>query len=114
MEKDPQRSNRIVRISDAALLDLANIDNTTAAQWGGLQADRYTAFLSETIRELAQHPKLGREVMERPGIFTFVAKYRKSRWAKGHRIVYVELPDGIRVIRILHTSMNWQDYLNSQ
>lgn len=114
MEKDSERPDRVVRISDAALLDLANIDNTTAAHWGNVQASRYTAFLTETLRELAHYPRLGRTVIERKGIFTYIAKYRKSRWAKGHRIVYVEVPDGIRVIRILHTSMNWQDYLNSQ
>lgn len=102
-----EHSNRIIRLTEAAQYDLSGIDNATAATWGEDQADRYLAFLTETLTILADNPKLGIDVEEFPGIRVFTAKVSKRRNAYGHRIFFREIEGGIRVIRILHTAMNW-------
>ena len=111
MEANPPTESRIVEFSQAAALDFAGIDNATAQQWGDAQAERYIAFLSETFARLAQQPDLGAMVEERLGPLVFLAKYSKRRSTHGHRIFYTEIENGILILRILHTAMNWPDVL---
>ncbi|MFZ4508405.1 MAG: type II toxin-antitoxin system RelE/ParE family toxin [Fimbriimonas sp.] len=106
MEGDPRRPDRVVALADEALLDLANIDNTTATTWGEAQADRYTSFLTVEMRALAVAPETGRRIEGREEYRTYLARFSGSRWSHGHRILYREIEGGIEVIRILHSRMD--------
>lgn len=108
---DQRSSQRVVRLTSAARIDLAGIDNATAATWGEEQANRYLAFLSEVFAMIATEPMIGVAVDEFPHVRLYVAKYSRRRASYGHRIFYREVEDGIRIIRILHTAMNWPEIL---
>ena len=82
--------------------------------WGPRQADLYIEFLQEVLHDLAHHPCRGRDAAQFPGLKTYIAKIRRHRSAHGHRIVYREINDGIRIIRILHTAMQWQDHRGAE
>ena len=112
MDEEPQRPVRVVVLSESALYDLSGIDNATAATWGEVQAERYLAFLQETFAQLLDDPSLGHPVEDRAGIMVHVAKINRRRTASGHRIFYRVTENGIRIIRILHTAMNWPDRLS--
>ncbi len=114
MEENSRSGIRVIEFSEAAALDFAGIDNATAQQWGDVQAERYIAFLRETFAHLAQESTLGMPVGGRPGFLVFIAKYNRRRSAHGHRIFYSEIENGILIIRILHTAMNWPDILSGQ
>jgi|GEM_PF-1810971 len=109
-----RHSDCIIEFADAATLDLASIDNATDSMWGHNQADMYIEFLQGVIFDLAQHPALGRDAAQFPGVKTYVAKSRHRRSAHGYRIVYRSIGNGIRIIRILHTAMQWQDHLMNE
>lgn len=111
---DRSSGNRLIEFADSATIDLASIDNATASTWGEAQADRYLEFLQEVIYDLANHPTNGKPAAQFPGLRTYVAKIRRKRASNGHRIVYREISGGIRVIRILHTAMQWQDHLDER
>lgn len=108
---EDSKSRGLVQLADGALLDLAALDNATAAMWGDTQADRYVAFIVKTLEQLAEAPTLGRRAERFPDLRTFVAKISSRRRAHGHRIIYREISGGIRVLRILHTAMHWESYL---
>ena len=111
MERNFRQGRRVIELSVAAALDFAGIDNATAQQWGDSQAERYISFLRETFERLERTPSLGTPVEARPGFLVFVAKYSVRRSAHGHRIFYTEIENGILIVRILHTAMNWPDVL---
>lgn len=107
-------SGRIIQFADAATLDIASIDNSTAAMWGPRQADLYVEFLQDEVLKIATSPEIGRDTEQFPGIKSYVAKLKRRRQSHGHRIVYREIPGGIRVIRILHTAMQWHDHVETE
>ena len=111
MDKTSGRQDRVVELLDEAVLDLANIDNSTATTWGTAQAERYDEFLTNEMLVLAEDPSLGQRLEQHPDYRSFVAKQNKGRWTHGHRILYREIPAGIEVARILHTAMNWEALL---
>lgn len=104
----------MIEFSEAAALDFAGIDNSTAQQWGDAHAERYITFLREIFASLAQEPKIGVPIDRRSGFLMFVAKYNKRRGTHGHRIFYTEIESGILIIRILHTAMNWSEILDAE
>ncbi|MBX3119789.1 MAG: type II toxin-antitoxin system RelE/ParE family toxin [Fimbriimonadaceae bacterium] len=110
---DEVQPERLVLLTEAAMLDLASIDNATASNWGDEQANRYTAFLQETLQSLATNPSIGRTIQQYPELMMYLAKIRNRRSAHGHRIVYRQISGGIRIIRILHTAMQWEDHIAS-
>lgn len=111
MDEEISRERCIVRFTGEARLELAGIDNATAQQWGEEQAERYLAFLEETLEWLAREPGAGSPLEEWPEYRVYLAKIRRRRSSHGHRIFYREIDGGIRVIRILHTAMNWPEHL---
>lgn len=111
MEENAPSGIRLIRFTDEARLDLAGIDNATFQQWGEAQAERYLAYLRETFAVLAAEPTLGDPVQDWLDYYVHTAKFRKRRSAHGHRIFYREIDGGIRIIRILHTAMNWPEHL---
>ena len=108
---DDSSNDRLIQFTIAATLDLASIDNATASIWGPRQADVYSEFLQDVINHIANDPNIGRDAARFPGLKTYVAKSSRHRSANGHRIVYRATQDGVRIIRILHTAMQWEDHV---
>jgi plasmid stabilization system protein ParE len=86
-------------------LDVADIHTHTARRWGWEQADRYVQFVLGEALKAAAGEKKRKVVPYRPGRFYITARWQKSK--AGHRIVYEIIPNGIFVVRVLHTSMDW-------
>jgi toxin ParE1/3/4 len=110
MAQNPAARHRLVVFSPEAQADQLSIYDTTADYWGDEQADAYSDFLFAIAQELADAPAMARLVPERSGVRVFVARWKNAR--QGHRIFYRETPQGITVLRILHTRMNWQEHLD--
>jgi plasmid stabilization system protein ParE len=112
MAQNPRNSaTRLVTLSAAARTDLADIQDSTADFWGDQQAEAYTTFLLDTAQHLADAPQSAPMVPERKGVRVFVARWKNAR--RGHRIFYKEMPQGIEIIRIIGTRMNWQKHLGN-
>lgn len=101
--EDNLRGPDCVVISPEAGLDLSAIYIHTAQAWSLEQAELYDDFLEEIFQDLAMNPNKGRPVANRPGLRSYVAKWRQAR--QGHRIFYQETVNGILVMRVLHTAM---------
>jgi toxin ParE1/3/4 len=96
---------RIVR-RPRALQDLIEIWRYIAGESGEPRADKYLRRLNDVITYLAQQPLIGRarpEIQE--GIRSFVAE--------SHVIFYIDLLDGMELVRIIHGSQDiektWDD-----
>ena len=96
-------------LSSTADLDFSATYNYTEQVWNVEQAERYALFLKTHMLEIAQHPSKGRPVANRPGLRSYVVRWKRAK--HGHRIVYEEIPSGIFILRILHTAMTWPDDL---
>ena len=95
---------RLVQYSPEADLDFADIHTHTAKVWSWTQADRYVALLLDEAQKIADGEEKGKPVPRRPGRFYTTATWHNAR--DGHRIVYENTPEGIFVVRILHTAMD--------
>ncbi|MET3613548.1 toxin ParE1/3/4 [Rhizobium aquaticum] len=80
--------------SPAAELDLANIWDYSAANWGPDQADRYTDEIEDACRQLAAGEKRGRPVDVRTGYLKYVTG--------SHMLYFRDHVGYVEVIRILH------------
>jgi toxin ParE1/3/4 len=98
-------------LSGAADLDLSEIYIHTIRLWDRDQAEDYLQFLKARMEALADDPALGDLVAGRPEIRTYLAKFSRRRSSHGHRIIYRQIAGGIRIIRILHTSMDWKRHV---
>ena len=98
-------------LTTAAELDIADIYNHTSRLWGVIQAEDYLQFLKDQMQRLSDEPDLGRAVAQRAGLRIHTAKFNRSRMSHGHRIVYREIKNGIRVIRFIHTAMDLDEAL---
>ena len=85
--------------------DLLDIWLYTFNEWGQQQADVYLDGLSEAMALLAEQPLSCRERLE------FTPPVRIHRHAH-HLIVYLALDDGIKIIRVLHDSMELESHLD--
>jgi len=86
------------RFSRRAEADLLGIGDYTLRTWGEKQTEHYLHELEECCWRLAENPTLGRACDTiRPGL---------RRMEQGrHVLFYRAIPNGIRVVRILHQSM---------
>ena len=111
MVEDTERNpHRLVEFTTAAFRDQSVIYAYSARQWGESQAEKYLDFLDTVAQALADDPKMAPLVPQRTSIRLFVARWENAR--DGHRIFFRETDEGILVLRILHTSMKWQDHLD--
>ncbi len=87
------------RLTPAAQRDLSSIWDYTEEGWDVRQAETYVNEIRAAIERIADHPGRGRACDEiREG-------YR--RYSIGsHMLFYVERPDGVAVVRILHQRMD--------
>lgn len=104
-------ATRLIEFSANARRDQISIYDSTAEHWGDEQAVAYANFLLATAQTLADSPTLAPLVPNRPGTRVFVARWKNAR--QGHRIFFRETPNGILVLRLLHTRMNWSTYLDN-
>lgn len=78
---------------------------------GICQADRYDEFLQEFMQTLADEPGNAPFLPNlRQKVKVSVARWNNTRY--GHRVFFREIPGGIEVLGILHTSMQWEDHLD--
>jgi toxin ParE1/3/4 len=87
------------KLSKKAEHDLINIWNYTLDNWGETQADNYVQSLKSAVELLIENPELGKS---RDGIRTGYRSYNLGK----HVIFYCSCNYGIRVVRILHQSMD--------
>ncbi|QOD43544.1 type II toxin-antitoxin system RelE/ParE family toxin [Clavibacter zhangzhiyongii] len=87
------------RLTPAATKDLSEIWDYTEERWDADQAESYVREIGAAIERVAEDSLRGRDCGDiRPG-------YR--RYGIGsHTVYYVDRPDTINVIRILHQRMD--------
>ena len=104
MDEDQTRKDRIVALSPEAILDYAENHDHTARVWGWVQADRYSDMLDSEMEALARGESRGRPVEDDPTLLALFVKWHRAKY--GHWIIYQSVPEGIYVLRILHSSMD--------
>jgi toxin ParE1/3/4 len=80
--------------------DLVEIWRYIADESGEPRADRYLRRLNDVVSYLAQQPSIGRKRPEirEEGIRSFAAE--------SHVIFYIDLQDGIELVRVIHGSQD--------
>ncbi len=88
----------------AAEQDLTGIWLYTFQQWNETQADKYLDELDSGIQLLSKHPKIGKDYSDvREGIRCLIINK--------HLIFYCINDNQIDIIRVLHESMDVEQYL---
>ena len=88
-----------IRLSEAAKEDLIDIWLSTQARWGEAQADSYLDDLDRAFRSLADNPRKGADCMHiLPGMRRLIVGR--------HAAFYRMKDDRIRILRVLHQSMD--------
>ena len=86
-------------LTEKAKRDLQHIAVYTVEAWGLAQGDDYIEGLYALLDRLSELPRMGQAAEELPGALRTI-RYRSH-------ILFYDIEDqGIRVIRILHTSQN--------
>lgn len=92
-------------LTSAARKDIMDIGRFTTEKWGKRQRDKYLKQLDDAFRLLARQPEIGRDAEDiKPG-------YKK--FSQGSHIIFyrADTESRIVVIRILHNSMDVEQYL---
>ena len=84
--------------------DLVDIWLYTFSEWGEKQADKCLDDMDSAIKLLAEQPLISRE---RTDLEPPVRIHHHGH----HLIVYLALANGIRIIRVLHESMDVDSHL---
>ena len=98
------RSKRIVRYSRLAAEDREEIYTYTAHQRGVDQAERYSNFLADAAANIVDGVIAVRPVEGADGAYASFVKWPKAKY--GHFLIFEYEPDGIHILRILHSSMD--------
>lgn len=110
MARRPSSSSSPVVVYTAqAKADRRNIYRHNVDRWGEEQARAYRNFLTEVIRDLAKSPATAPLVENLPGVRSTIAMWPGAR--DGHRIFFRETENGIEVLYVMHTKMDWQGRL---
>ena len=93
--------------SKRAEYQLKNIYLETARKWGIEQADRYDSGLLNSIKLLAENPKLGRNC-------DYIRKgYRRHEY-KRHIIFYRQQKNNILITNIIYDSIDLNSFFQSK
>jgi toxin ParE1/3/4 len=93
-----------LRLSVEAGADIYHIHEYGALNYGLAQADRYLAHLNDMLDFLARYPFSARERHDlRPSV--------RVGLSGAHNIIYRILADEVLVVRVLHHSAQWQDWI---
>lgn len=96
-----------LKITPRAESDLVGIWLYSKETWGAEQADKYLDQLAAGMHALVAHPELGIDYSHvRPG-------YRRFR-IEHHDIYYQILESELRIVRVLHESMDAPQQLADQ
>lgn len=101
---------RVVTYTVRANRDRREIYLHNCNTWGRDQAIAYRRFLVAIIREYAKGPASAPVVEGSEHVRMGLVRWPGAR--DGHRVIFQETENGILVLRILHTKMNWQDHLD--
>jgi len=96
---------RLFLLTVTARKDLIDIGRYTTENWGKRQRDKYLNQLDDAFKLLARQPEIGRDADDvKPG-------YKK--FSQGSHIIFYRAGTASRivVIRILHNSMDVEQYL---
>lgn len=91
-------------LSEAADGDLTEIYLYSHRQFGERQADAYLASLDDCFMRLARTPMIGRSIEH------IRAGYLRFEHAS-HTVFYVRTERGVRIVRVLHESMDPERHL---
>ena len=92
------------RLTPAAQRDLSSIWDFTEERWDTRQAERYVTDIPAAIERAAEDPGRGRPCDE--------IRLGYRRYAVGsHLLFYVEMADGIDVVRIVHQRVDPTRYV---
>ena len=94
---------RIVN-SSLADADLLEIWLYTAEEWNLSQADKYLDQLANTLKNLVDHPEMGKERDE-------LRKGYRSLLVNHHIVFYRVIDDEIQIMRVLHESVDLASHL---
>lgn len=86
-------------LSAAAAADIEGILSASLETFGDEQTQRYVATLEQCLTLLAMNPAMGASAVE------IRAGYRRFPH-ESHTIFYIEIPRGIRGVRVLHQRMD--------
>ena len=101
-------SHRLVRLTAKAEDDRLLAYLYTEQRWGSNQANKYDDFLQMIMQELADNPQIAPSVPSEENTRSYVVRWKNAR--DGHRIFFEATDEGILVLHILHTAMNWQEH----
>lgn len=92
------------RLSPAAQSDVADIWNYTAEKWGIDQAEAYVRRVKRAVQAIAADYQFGRACEEiRSGYWKYLV---------GSHVLFYRIDlDGIDVVRILHSRMDFERHL---
>lgn len=94
----------VYKLSSKADADLAGIYEYTILNFGLEQARTYLLGLHEHFAALAEQPMQGRSAQE------FAANLRRFEY-QSHIVFYVPKKQGVRIVRVLHQSMDIKRHL---
>ena len=109
MDNESAKPKRLVQFGNLASQDFSDNYDHSAFHWGIDQAERYSKFLQDAAARAAEYPESGKKVENYPEFRAIFVKWPKSKY--GHFLIYRIIPEGIYVLRILHSAMNVQDHL---
>jgi toxin ParE1/3/4 len=94
---------KVVAFSPAAQVDIGEIWDYSADRWGPDQADDYTDAIRDACNALAQGTKHGRPALVLPDFQMY--------FCGSHVIYFLDYPDQLDVIRILHQRQDAERHL---
>ena len=96
------------RLTQKAVVDLAEIWNYTFDKWSENQADRYYYMLLENCNTVSLNPSLGKS-------YSIIMENLYGFKAGRHIIFYLcTEKSGIEIIRILHEQMDLENRINEK
>ena len=105
---DPDSPELTVTYSRMARVEMGEIWDWNAEQYGAVHATQYLRFLETTIDQLGTGYLDGRPVEERPGLFKLPLRKGRSRADHSHVAIYrVDLArHRVIVLHVFHTAQN--------
>jgi len=73
---------------------------------GEVRADRFLECAAASFQDLADHPKIGSPVVSRHPALSGIRKWRVRDY-DNYLIFYLPRRDGVSIVRVLYTAMDW-------
>jgi plasmid stabilization system protein ParE len=89
--------------------ELSEIKHWTKAHFGTHQANQYIQKIKTMILSIGDFGDTSHPIPDGNGIYQLLFRHRPR--AHGHRIIWHWVDDHVEIIRIIHTSRNWQQLI---